>query len=203
MLRPYESPQFTVIDKDVYKNAYDYAVGVTLTKEGVYDEQNDFDIKVQQALHGKIGEQAAYQILRRYDLRITTPDYKVYEKPNWDSDLKKFYGLDIAVKTQTTDSMRLNTLGWTFQNQPGVRVDPILKKQQSLVCFVLFGKLTNNNEIKCFVFPLCHIQDLIWREPRKDNLRGKKVIADGTKLYGLLGINEDILSIIVDVLDCK
>jgi len=201
MVRPYDIPQFTVIDNYIYKMAYDYAVGVTLTKEGVYDEQNNFDIKVQQALHGKIGEQASYQVLRKYDARITPPDYKVYDKPNWDSDLKKFYGYDIAVKTQTTDSMRLNTLGWMFQNQPGVRVDPILKKQNSLVCFVLFGKLSTNNEIKCFVFPLCHIKDLIWREPRKYNLRGKKSVADGTKLYGLLGITDDILSIIIKVLD--
>jgi len=203
MVRPYDVCQYAVITSDIYKKAYDYAYAVTLTKEGIYNEQNNFDIKVQQALHGKIGEQASYQVLRKYDARITPPDYKVHDNPNWDSDLKKFYGHDIAVKTQTIDSMRLNTLGWMFQNEHGGRVDPILKKLDSFVCFVLFGKLTNNNEIRCFVFPLCQIKDLKWREPRKENLRGIKVVADGTKLYGLLGLTDDLLSIIVDVLDCK
>lgn len=201
MIRPYDSCQYEVISSDIYNKAYEYAYKVTLTKEGIYDEQNNFDYKVQQALYGKIGEQASYNVLRKYDAKTIPPDYKVHEKPNWESDLKNFCGYDIAVKTQTTDSMRLNKLGWMFQNQPGVRVDPILRKQSSLVCFVLSGKLTNNHEVKCIVFPLLSIKDLVWRETRKENLKGKKVVADGTKLYGLLGINESYLSFFEDVLD--
>lgn len=187
--RPYESYQGAKVRSDIYFKAYDYALMVTPTKYDIYDGQHDKNKLFYDALYGKMGEDAAYQILKKYDKNVSAPDYEVKKVPSWESDLKKFMSNDIAVKTQTTESKNRYGLGWTFQYQLFKRCDPILNKPYAWACFVLCGNLTTDNELKCIVFPLVQIKDLKYRHAAKKELEDKKKFVDGNKLYEILGIN--------------
>lgn len=199
--RPYNFYQGAKVKSEIYLKSYAYALGVTPTKYDIYDGQYDKNKLFYDALYGKMGEDAAYQILKKYDINVSAPDYEVKKAPSWESDLKKFMGNDIAVKTQNIDSKKRYGLGWTFQYQLFKRCDPILNKPYAWVCFVLCGNLTIENELKCIVFPLVQVKDLKYRPAALPHLNDKKKFVDGPKLYTLLGIpNDGVLELICSFL---
>lgn len=194
MIKPYADIQTTVVSNDVFNEAFNYAYAVEKTKRnGIYKRQNDFNKIISDHLYGKISEQAAYQVLKNYDCKISKPDFEVHTTPSWDSDLTNFMGNNIAIKSQNVPSTKAFGISWVFQRNLTQRFDPILNSPDAWICFVLCGII---KPIKCMVLPLFQIKEITFREPDLTHLIGDKVCVCSEKLPGINLNVKNILSIL-------
>lgn len=97
-----------------------YAALVSPTKIGVYDSQEDQTINESQAKCGKIAEGSVYKMLEHCG--CTKPDYNVYAHATFDPDL---YIGKYKLHVKSVNALSPHGISFTFQNQPGRRVDRI------------------------------------------------------------------------------
>lgn len=109
--------QATKLSASVFAHSYEFA-----HSKGVYNPENknyigkNKDKFEQQILEGKLGEFAAYQVLKKYYPGISKPDLKIYppEEKNHGADLT-CGDLQFHVKTQHIKQAKKYGFSWMFQ----------------------------------------------------------------------------------------
>jgi len=138
--------------------------------------QTSLTFKTYQHFVGKLIELSVFFLLTEYGFDPKEPDFSIYEKKDksWLSDLS-VDGFDISVKGQDLSSAKRFGLSWTFQNIQDGRKDSALRKQNEVVMPGLYdnSKKTNYHTI---IFPPKKMGEILFEEPKKDSLKGKKKV---------------------------
>lgn len=152
----------------------DFAEKVSLTTNYSDCGQNDYRLKVYQHYIGKMGELATFLYLRK-GYEINEPDFKIYhgKDKSWDSDLK-VGKVHISIKTQDISSAKRFGLSWTFQHINGGRSDASIKSE-TLVIPTLYDN-SYYDKTRIVLFPSIDIRDVVFGEPKKESLKGKKLV---------------------------
>lgn len=178
--------QHIQLTRDIIEKCGQFANRVISTVD--YSDSRQFNkSKVwQDKFIGKIGEEAVYQVFKRFTDNITKPDREIYvgRAKSWDADIK-VDDVDLAIKTQSKSSSDRYGLSWMFQAGQRRR-DSILDKPDAWVCFVLCDDTQKLYE--CTVHPAMQIKDLSFGEPKLKKLRGEKkvVYAEDNQGYFIL-----------------
>lgn len=173
-MKYFKEPQHLETTQDVVEKAEKFTNQVIGTVN-YSDSRQSNQVKVwTDHFISKIGEEAVYEVLKKYTDNVVEPDYTIYEgkAKSWDADLK-VNGIDLAVKTQSKSAANRYGLSWTFQSG-GFRKDPILNRPNDWVCFVLCDD--TNNSYNCTIYPPIQIKELVFGEPRLAKLKGEKKV---------------------------
>jgi len=179
-----KSPVCVYINKNHSKEIMQFAEKVSITTNYSDCNQNNFNLKVYQHYIGKLGELAVYLYLKDKH-NITKPDFKIYETKNksWDSDLK-ISNKHLSIKTQDVKSAKRFELSWTFQYIKNGRKDSSIKNNT-----IVIPTLYDNNyykDLRIIIFPSINIKEIKFGEPKKQSLKGKKLVMYATDNYNLL-----------------
>jgi hypothetical protein len=173
LLRECEAFQRIHIEDEVLKRAAVFARKVVSTVN--YKESSQFEVSKIKSDHfiSKIGEEAVKMVFERH-CRVTGPDYSVYSagKKSWDTDLM-VGNIGLAVKTQTRSAAKRYGLSWTFQSSE-YRKDPILNDSSAWVIFVEYEDVDFTHD--CIISPPLQMNQLTFKEPALDHLKGRKKV---------------------------
>ena len=183
-----KDPICVYINKKHSKEIMHFAEKVSITTNYSDCNQNNFDLKVYQHYIGKLGELAVYLYLKKTH-NITKPDFNIYEIKNksWDSDLK-IDNKHLSIKTQDIKSAKRFELSWTFQYIKNGRKDYSIKNN-----IIVIPTLYDNyyyHDLRIIIFPSINIKNIKFGEPKKQNLKGKKIIMYATDNYNYNLLNE-------------
>lgn len=179
-----KDPICVYISKKHSKKVMRFAEKVSMTTDYSDCGQNNFNIKVYQHYVGKLGELAVYLYLKdEHD--ITEPDFKIYKAKDksWDSDLK-VEDKCLSIKSQDIKSAKKFGLSWTFQHIKGGRSDSSIKK--NIIVIPTLYDNTYYNDLRIIIFPSIKINDVKFGEPKKQTLKGKKIVMYAIDNYNLL-----------------
>jgi hypothetical protein len=135
----------------------------------------------------KLGEIAVAHVFRQYGCNVIGPDFNIYpgKHKSWDDDLF-VDGVGIAVKTQSKQSAENYGLSWTFQDAP-TRRDRILDNPEAWLCFVECNYTTQ--PYLCIVYPPVQLKMVVFGEPKKAILKGKKRVVYAEQNQHLWSVN--------------
>jgi hypothetical protein len=152
-----------------------FAEQVSMTTNYSDCNQTNYNLKVYQHYIGKLGELAVFLYLRQEGYNITEPDFKIYQSKDksWDSDLK-INDLHISIKTQDIESAKRFGLSWTFQHIKNGRKDFTIK-ENPIVIPTLYDNFYYN-KIRIIIFPSIEMKNIKFGEPKKESLKGKKLV---------------------------
>lgn len=165
-----------ILSEEVINRAKEFAIKVVDTTNYQDSNQSNRRKIINDHFVSKLGEEAVKAVLEKHGREVIGPDYKIYQpkEKTWDSDLY-VNDIGLAVKTQRRSSAKIFGVSWTFQNIPGGRSDPILSYPDAWVYFVEYID-TDKQKNKLIVYPPKQIKDLVFEEPVKENLKGKKSV---------------------------
>lgn len=168
----YSTIQEVNLDTAIIEQARKFANDVVTTID--YADSNQTSLKKIQFDHfiSKLGEEAVAIVLSEYT-KVEGPDYTIYaaKEKSWKSDLR-IGDTGVAVKTQARSSANKYTLSWVFQCSEKRR-DTILHAPDDWVFFVECNDL---DRYHCYVYPPFQIKQLVFKEPQKSYLRGRKKV---------------------------
>lgn len=165
-------------------NVMKFAEQVSLTTNYSDCGQDNYNLKVYQHYIGKLGELAVYLYLRD-KVNITKPDFEIYhgKRKSWDSDLKS-EDINISIKTQDFRSANRFGISWTFQYIKNGRADSSLREKH-IVIPTLYDN-TYYDRTRIIIFPSRKMEEIIFNEPKKESLKGKKLVMYAKDNYELI-----------------
>lgn len=178
------NPKF-IIDSDTYNKCVTFAKASVGTSSDKYARRNQFDIDkiVKDIRNGKIGEEGVHKVLLEGLPQLSGPDHNIYDKKDksWDPDLKDLSsGVRVGVKSQDYESAIHFGESWVFQFRAGQKYDVDTgifgdKDDKHYVAFVALNVPKRTGEVRAIVRVSWLHEKNLFKEMKKQNLRGNKV----------------------------
>ncbi len=171
-MRIFDIKQHVLLTDDCIDKARKFADDVLPTVNYRDTHQTDGAKVWEDHFISKLGEIAVATVFRKYGCEVVGPDFNIYpgNQKSWDDDLA-VDGVGLAVKTQSKQAADTYGLSWTFQDAQ-TRRDQILDNPEAWICFVWCNCVVK--PYLCVVFPPVQLKMLVFGEPKKAILKGKK-----------------------------
>jgi hypothetical protein len=177
-------PKF-IITPDIYEKCTSFAKASVGSSSDKYARRNQFNIEkiVKDIRNGKIGEEGTYKVLLGKFPQLSSPDHNIYDKKDksWDPDLKDLAsGIRVGVKSQDYESAIHFGESWVFQFRAGQKYDVDTgifggKDDKHYVAFVALNVPKKTGEVRAIVSVSWLHDKKLFKEMKKQNLRGNKV----------------------------